>query len=101
MQRQGSYITVEVRLTGIGKTGYDPPGNGFQATLIGSDGQTYRVKTSGAPAGCDPPAEKLRDGQTGDGCLPFEVSEEVLASTFRYVPFFVGSHPVQWRLRRE
>jgi hypothetical protein len=99
VQREGSYITVKVELTGVGSTGYEPTGNGFQATLIGSDGQAYQVNTSGAPDGCDPPDEKLDDGQTGDGCVPFKVPEGVNAATFRYVPFFVGSRPVQWRLR--
>jgi hypothetical protein len=99
VQREGSFITVKVELTGVGSSGYEPTGNGFQATLIGSDGQAYQVKTSGGPDGCDPPAEKLDDGQTGDGCVPFEVPAEVSAATFRYVPFFVGSRGVQWRLR--
>jgi hypothetical protein len=97
VQRQGSFITVGVKVAADGGSGYDPPGGGFQAILIGSDGQAYRVKTSGAPAGCKPPS-KLRPGETGDGCAPFEIPDGVEAATLRYVGFFVGSHPVQWQL---
>jgi hypothetical protein len=95
--RDGSFITLEFEITGLGGGGYDPAGRQRFATLFGSNGRSYNVDSDG-PGGCEPPPEALKGGETADGCLPFKVPEGVDAEAFRYVPFFIGDDRVTWSL---
>jgi hypothetical protein len=97
--REGSYITVEIEVAGLGKHGYDGTGQAFLASLLGSNGQRYGVASSGGPSGCEPPTATLTNGQTRNGCLPFKVPPGVQADTFQYEPFFIGGDRVQWGLK--
>ncbi len=96
--RKGPYVTLQIKVTGIGKTGFDTTGRAFLGTLVGSNGKTYAVRQSGI-SGCKPPRVKLKDGRTANGCLPFKVPGGVEATEFRYQPFFIGGHSAQWNLK--
>lgn len=98
LARKGPYITLGIRVTGIGKAGFDTSGRAFLGTLIGSNGKTYAVRQSGI-SGCKPPSVKLKGGRTAKGCLPFKVPGGVQATEFRYQPFFIGGTSAQWKLK--
>jgi hypothetical protein len=97
--REGSYITLEIDVAGLGGGGYDTTGRVFLGTLFGSNGRRYELASSGGPDGCEPPTGPLSDGQTDSGCLPFKVPQGVAADTFRYEPFFIGGRRVEWNLK--
>jgi len=96
--RDGSYITLEIEVAGLGNAGYDTAGLEARGTLLGSNGQPYRVESSGAPGGCETPKVTLTNGQTLNGCLPFKVPPGVQADRFQYRPFFVGGGAAEWDL---
>jgi hypothetical protein len=95
--REGSYITLDIEVAGLGGGGYDTTGRVFIGTLFGSNGRRYEVASSGG--GCEPPTGPLSNGQTDSGCLPFKVPQGVEADTFRYEPFFIGGRRVEWNLK--
>jgi hypothetical protein len=97
--REGSYITLEIEVAGLGGGGYDTTGRIFIGTLFGSNGRRYEVASSGGPDGCEPPTGPLSNGQTDSGCLPFKVPQGIKADTFRYEPFFIGGRRVEWNLK--
>jgi hypothetical protein len=99
VNREGSYITLDIEVAGIGANGYDRSGKEFLGTLFGSDGQRYEVASSGGPGGCEPPTDTLTSEQTSNGCLPFNVPPGIEADRFRYEPFFIGGNSVEWDLR--
>jgi hypothetical protein len=96
--REGSYITLEIEVAGLGNGGYDTTGRGFLGTLVGSNGRPYQVESSGEPGGCEPPMDRLGKGQTRNGCVPFKVPQGVQADIFQYRPFFIGGDRVEWDL---
>ena len=96
--REGSYITLDIKVAGLGNGGYDTTGRGFLGALVGSNGRLYQVESSGGPGGCEPPMVRLRKGQTRNGCLPFKVPQGVQADIFQYKPFFIGGDRVKWDL---
>lgn len=97
--REGSYITLEIKIAGLSNPGYDTTGRVFLGTLFGSNGQRYEVESSGGPGGCELPMVTLTNGQTRKGCLPFKVPQGVEADTFQYEPFFIGGDRVKWNLK--
>jgi hypothetical protein len=96
--REGSYVTLEIEVSGLGNNGYDTTGLEPRAILFGSNGRRYGVESSEGPGGCEPPQATLTNGRTLDGCLPFKVPQGVEADTFRYAPFFVGGESAEWDL---
>jgi hypothetical protein len=96
--REGSYITLDIKIAGLGNGGFDTTGRGLLGTLVGSNGQPYQVESSGGPGGCEPPMVRLSKGQTRNGCLPFKVPRGVEADIFQYRSFFIGGDRVEWEL---
>jgi hypothetical protein len=90
----------EVRVTNLGTKVFDDPLPSGEVTLVdGDQGKQTNLIVTGRTSPCKNPSLKLKQGQTKQACIAFEVPKSGKLQTFRFAVDSGYGDAGLWRLR--
>jgi hypothetical protein len=90
----------EVRVTNLGTKVFDDPLPSGEVTLVdGDQGKQTNLIVTGRESPCKNPSLKLKQGQTKQACIAFEVPKSGKLQTFRFAVDSGYGDAGLWRLR--